>query len=799
MRRLLILLSLAMLTTLGMAQNESLVIPGKGHIDVEKLNGKIDTNMDISNLSLSELRVLRNALAARQGYVFMSAELRSLFWGTSWYSKKVYERLEKEYEAGNGDGRKELPLSYTAQETKFINRLKAREAELLKQNFKTPDGGKVNTDNIVNVYQLESFGGAMRQKLSKNGFVIAQDSYDQLFQIYENNDYRDFPSFITTDLYLQAFHMYFDTLLRTAEETDLSDRLLGFCEAMKQVFAAEEKENANPKLRELAKWNTAYFAVAVALLTDKPVSGVAADYAEAAAAEVRNVKAEEATFSPFLGYVNVKFTYNLFRPRGHYTRNEALKRYFRAMMWLQTVPFGTDVAEQLQRACLMADVMEKKGLNPEYNRLFDPITYLMGEPDNVSLLQVQDVMRQSGVTVSDMVGSQERHNLLRKQIEQLAERQTRIKPKFLRTSEHKLNLMPQRYFPDAEVLQELVDVDNDPTKRDVSRGLDYFAAMGNSAAKSILTDELREAQKWEEFTPGLDRMTKRMAEVNWNATISNKWVATLMEMTKTDKSYPYFMQGAAWDKKNLNAALASWAELKHDAILYGKQPVIAECGGDEIPEPVVKGYVEPNVRFWKKCGELIHATDEAFKSFGIECDQTEDITEKLLEYAEFCLNASEKELKGQKLTDEEYQQIEIMGSGFEYLTLSMINLNSKNPLDSWDYTEGADKKIAVVADVLTSNGDNNPNPSVLYEAVGPAYEIYVIVEIDGMLYLTRGGVFSYREFKRDVNAPRLTDEEWQKDLETMPSEGTPSWMDGLIIPKEGVPKDNERIFYSSGC
>ena len=47
-----------------------LILPGKGHINVEKLNGKIDTNMDISQLSLSELRVLRNAFAAQQGYAF---------------------------------------------------------------------------------------------------------------------------------------------------------------------------------------------------------------------------------------------------------------------------------------------------------------------------------------------------------------------------------------------------------------------------------------------------------------------------------------------------------------------------------------------------------------------------------------------------------------------------------------------------------------------------------------------------------------------------------------------------------
>ena len=47
-------------------------------------------------------------------------------------------------------------------------------------------------------------------------------------------------------------------------------------------------------------------------------------------------------------------------------------------------------------------------------------------------------------------------------------------------------------------------------------------------------------------------------------------------MNKPVPNAPYFMLTPQWEKKNLNAALASWAELKHDAILYAKQPMGAE-------------------------------------------------------------------------------------------------------------------------------------------------------------------------------------------------------------------------------
>ena len=88
---------------------------------------------------------------------------------------------------------------------------------------------------------------------------------------------------------------------------------------------------------------------------------------------------------------------------------------------------------------------------------------------------------------------------------------------------------------------------------------------------------------------------------------------------------------------------------------------------------------------------------------------------------------------------------------------------------------------------------------MLYEAVGPVNHIYVVVEVDGLLYLMRGGVFSYREFKQDVNAPRMNDEEWQQNLKQAPDTGKPSWMKEIIVPLKQKPKDNELIFYSSGC
>ena len=60
--------------------------------------------------------------------------------------------------------------------------------------------------------------------------------------------------------------------------------------------------------------------------------------------------------------------------------------------------------------------------------------------------------------------------------------------------------------------------------------------------------------------------------------MANRWMQSLQTLGDTAQVRPYFMQTPQWQKKILNTALASWAELKHDAILYAKQPMLAECG-----------------------------------------------------------------------------------------------------------------------------------------------------------------------------------------------------------------------------
>ena len=759
-------------------------------LDVESLRDSVDLDMDITGLSLSDLRILENVFLAQKGYPFEDAYIRSVYGSTTWYDSLMWEFDQNEqhfidapynenmsYRESYYNSIKPEFIAYTDEQRAFVNRVRQREDELRKLNFKSEkEGDKVNILNIVNPALLKDPDQQLWDYLGRNGFAIVPAQHQQLFHVYEQNDYHEFPAFVTTDLFLQLYHLYFDCMLREVEQEKFIPLLDEFCKEARNKLSTENDDPAE-------QWLSTYFTVANALLDGCPLTTD-----ETAQTEYKKVMESEDAPSEFLGYTDVLFNYSLFRPRGHYTRNEALGRYFRTMMWLQTVPFQTDKEEDMKKALMLAQLIgHNTKLTKLYKQLTEPMTYLMGQPDDVSILQVWQLHQQ-----------EPDFKKLCKKIDEIAEKQTRIRPKFLHTSRNKVRLMPQRYQPDAEVLQEMVDYDSETTKRKAPKGLDVFAAMGVSAAEKILVDELNEPNRWGKYTTNLKRMKKRMNEIKWSENASTQWMSALKTIADKPQHAPYFMLTPEWDKKSLNAMLGSWTELKHDAILYAKQPMGAECGGAGPPDPIVKGYVEPNIQFWQKAIDLLKENKKILSTHNLLTEKIANANQQLIEQAEFLLAMSKKELKGEVLKDVEYDQLEYIGAKFENMSLDLLR-DSEHEFWSWEAIQGPDRKVALVADVYTANADNNPDKSILYEAIGDADEIYVVVEIGGYLWLTRGAVFSYREFDRPIDEQRMNDEEWQQYLEHHPRWGVPEWMNPIIVPLNQAPIDNESVFYSSGC
>ncbi len=254
MRKLLATIVCLMALTASAQTAKRVMIPGQGNINVEQLNRRVDLSQDVSRLNLTELRVLRNSFFAREGYPFKDAFLRGVFQCTSWYDSlqwKRWEKVESKVEYNDNESYRttyykadaKLPMKTTKAEQTFIAKLQAREKELKKLNFQPSESGyRVNMNNVINAMQLENFDARLKDKLGRNGFAIVPAQHEQLFNVYESNDYTNFPNFVTTDLYLQLYHLYFDCLLRDIEQQRLHDVVKKLCERGQQLTMGSTAE-----------------------------------------------------------------------------------------------------------------------------------------------------------------------------------------------------------------------------------------------------------------------------------------------------------------------------------------------------------------------------------------------------------------------------------------------------------------------------------------------------------------------------------------------------------------------------
>lgn len=85
---------------------------------------------------------------------------------------------------------------------------------------------EADLSNIENLHRLDGFSQAQRQKLSNNGFVILEPNpdrahhYMKMYDIYEENEYKQIPSFITVDVALHIYHKFYNETLKELEREE---------------------------------------------------------------------------------------------------------------------------------------------------------------------------------------------------------------------------------------------------------------------------------------------------------------------------------------------------------------------------------------------------------------------------------------------------------------------------------------------------------------------------------------------------------------------------------------------------
>jgi hypothetical protein len=621
---------------------------------------------------------------------------------------------------------------------------------------------------------------SQKELIWKNGFVVSPTVQQQLFYIYEENDYLLIPNFVTTDAILQLYHTFYDYSLRNAEMESFLPALEKLTNGMADKLL--KFEAADSKVNEAKDKALAYFSTAISLLEgaeQAPKLAAIPDRAkDLASKELALAKAAGGLEkSPLTGSNTY---YSMFKIRGHYTRSEEFEKYFGAMMWYGVMSFpvydlnkGVADLDAARVSFLISALLAEDSLGDpllaSWENVYSPTAFFVGDSDDLTPLEALGAITPAfGVECLSGEGWNQ-FVLALADDEKVADaafrlasaREAKIQSDYDGTAYFRF--MGQRYTPDSEILQKL----SDAILRPVPSGLDVAAVLGSSNAKGYIGQYLKPEESWPAYPEIFAQVKKSFDSITdetWRSNMYHGWLWSLKPLLETPEdleNWPLFAQSSAWADKNLSAALASWAELKHDTVLYGKPSGAERGGGEETNFP---GYVEPNIGVYERLLWLTDYSRESLEARGLLSESLKLKSESVSELLEFLLECSRKELSGIPLTLGEIEKIQYIGGTLENLSTSIA---TDGAAERWFEIESeVERNMAVAVDV-----HNTPN-GLLSEMVGTAAEILAVVEHNGIPVLTRGAVFDY--YESIVDTP-YTDEEWQAAVNESRAPERPAW------------------------
>jgi hypothetical protein len=681
-------------------------------------------------------------------------------------------------------------------------------------------------EGIVNANRVQQALGLddnAVEAIERNGFVVVRPpglwpDRDSMVTPYEMFRQEGIPNFVTSDSLLHLYHVQFDEILRAVEENEFSGKLVVMSGALFEESLGQY-ESFSGDLKEAARRNVAYFAVAMKLLGEEIV---VPEYVSGAVdSELAAIEAH-AGFSPSAIFVYLE-DYSQYVPRGHYTRSEALQKYFRAMMWYGRMsfllkgsefwgPMGEalisieDARIQTMQGSLIALALdslqsESVSIADIWNRIYAVTAFFVGLADDLTPYEYKEaILKVFGdpVDVEDF-NNEEKMFALKAELALLRSPKIYggtgqiwvmppLTPEKLDEVLEKtkgMRLMGQRFIPDSYMFQRLVapvvgdylgngapfTLGSGLSARCFPRGLDVMAVLGSEQALAILDREGdTEYEGYDESMNELIDIFESFSEAAWNRNLYWSWLYTLKGLLGNwGQGYPAFMQRDAWKDKELNAALASWTELRHDTILYAKQSYTPVIG---IPQQPERGYVEPVPEFLNRLLALTRMTRTGLSDMEVLSPIQESRLAAFEAILDRLLGVAIAELEGEILSTEDYLYIHHFADVLQALLEGLPDKD--NP------------KTTLVADVHTDTNSSQ----VVEEGVGYVRFLVVAHTVpQGPIVLGAGPVFSYYEFKWPMN-DRLTDEKWIEILEEGTTPPEPTWVRSFVHPVT-LPVTNE--------
>jgi hypothetical protein len=492
--------------------------------------------------------------------------------------------------------------------------------------------------------------------------------------------------------------------------------------------------------------------------------------------------AESPLFGGYSPNVPLKCDYTQFTPRSHYSKSSVLRAYFRAMIYLGRNAYILNNPDGLADAILLTHILASpEGNDPApivaWKGIMETTTFFAGPADDVSYPQFRDFLEKACGTAEIDPQKVLDPGFLAKVSARLGDLQgpkifseIAISPDIPGKTKDDLlqetkafKIFGQRFSFSGWILSRLTGGEEKSPARLPSTPTSLFvpAVFGDQTALKFIPGFLKglpdpfSPEEIQGFLGHLTLVQKDLAKIpskEWFNCIASAWLNVLRTLSGTfGEGYPLYMQSSLFPLLQLETVLGSFAELKHDTLLYEK-PVYAECGEggpEEIP-PVPRGFVEPNLQFWRQFQALVDFTREGMKRQGFLSSELEEYgnISRFARQVKFFTRLAEKELKGEEVIEEEYE--ELRTGTLDYLA---------EPFFPSVLYDDDDRKSALIADIHT----DAVSGQVLYTATGKPYILLVLVGNENQPRLTIGVAFNHYEFTGPLGK-RLSDQDWQKDV-----------------------------------
>jgi len=438
-------------------------------------------------------------------------------------------------------------------------------------------------------------------QLRRDGILVTNETYRQVFSAYIGNA---LPPFVTSDSLLNAYHVLYEESVRNLEQVNARrlPKILRF--VLANLDEGARRLPADPQMRAAAK-RRATIVVGTALrLVDPEYQAADESVQSLIEQEIDRIVAARDRMKPaWLGPSQWDFLaldYNRYRVRGFYTRSEALARYFRAIAWLQSIPFRVAKDEELLSILMLGRciTLDRFGDDSapcrQYRDYFSTYKTFLGTGDDWDLLTAADQV--SGGAGFDL-------DNIRKRLLQYVRAggdQPQINDQFRLapddpniTAEANFRILSGYRLPDAVLFHRTTDLRQFQFR--MPTGLEVCAALGSTFAR----DRIEGTQK----PKIIATIEQAMPLFRGSSLYADYLRAVAALLDAPDAKAPPFMKGQAWQAKSCGTALAGWAQLRHTWALQAKPNA---SYGARMRSP--QGFVEPEPEFYRRMADLAART-----------------------------------------------------------------------------------------------------------------------------------------------------------------------------------------------